>query len=117
MENVRVQKDALLDKIETNRAAHRATFEDALNGYRKEVIEQLEKMLAEARSGKRVRRAIDLIEPMDQTKDYDRVIAMLKMSTDEVIHLDERTFACYVLDDWQWKHQFTASTANYVNKL
>jgi hypothetical protein len=116
MDRIKVRKAELLTKMEANRAAHRATFEDALYGYRKEVIEQLEKMLTEARTGRRVRRVIDLIEPMDQTKDYDRVIAMLQMSTDEVIELDEQNFACYVLDDWHWKGQFAASTTSYLNK-
>jgi hypothetical protein len=116
MEKIKVRKSDLLQKMEANRAAHRATFEDALSGYRKEVIEHLEKMLSEARLGKRVRRNIELIEPMDQTKDYDRVIAMLNMSIDDVFELDEQTFACYVLDDWHWKGQFNASTMSYVNK-
>jgi hypothetical protein len=50
---------------------------------------------------------------MNQTKDYDRVLKMLDMTTDEVVVLSEDDFAQYVMDEWQWKEQFSQINSTY----
>ena len=102
MNSVRIDKHRLLGTVQENREKHRQVFEEAQVGYREMVIKELDAMLQEARGGKRIRRRVELDEPVDQTHDYDRVIAMLEMSVDEVVELDETAFANYVLDDWDW---------------
>jgi hypothetical protein len=114
MKSVNVKKTDLLDKIKENRAMHRAIFEKALKGYRKAVVAELEFMLDEARKGRRIKRQIELIEPMDQTREYDRVVRMLEMSTDDIIELSQQDFAQYVMDDWAWKQQFLSTTLPYT---
>lgn len=114
MNDVKVKRTELLDKLKVNREAHRGIFLDAQVGYREQAIREIEQMLQEARSGKRIRRAVSLIEPIDQTREYDRVIAMLEMSVDDVIELDEVSFRQYVLDDWSWKQQFLAVNSTYT---
>ena len=39
------------------------------------------------RSGGRIRRALPLIEPMDMTREYDRILRMLEMTTQAKIEL------------------------------
>lgn len=117
MRNVNVKITDLLEILRKNRAEHRAIFEKALEGFRKEVIRQLERSLEDAKAGRRYRLRIDLIQPMDQTKEYDRAIGMLEMATDETIDLSEIDYACYVQDEWSWKNQFTASNSRYVPEL
>jgi hypothetical protein len=68
-----------------NRDSHRHLFLKAQEGYRKLVIEELDRMLADAKAGRPIRRSISLTEPSDHTKDYDRVIAMLEMSVDDTV--------------------------------
>jgi hypothetical protein len=114
MDTVKVNRDELLKAVQSNREQHRNTFEKACVGYRKEVIARLDAMLTDAKAGKRIVQSVGLIEPMDQTKDYDRAIRMLQMSVDETIELSQTEFAQYVMDDWRWKDQFTNSTMNYV---
>lgn len=114
MDAIKVKKDELLEKLKSNREAHQAIFDKAQDGYRKLCIELLEQMLAEAKAGKVIRRKVELQEPVNQTKDYDRVIAMLEMSQDAVIELNEPDFAQYVLDDWAWKAQFTTTNSRYT---
>lgn len=114
MQSVNLKRDILLGKIKSNREAHRAIFEEATIGYRKAVIAELDSMIADAKAGKRIRHSINLIEPMDQTKEYDRVISMLEMSIDESVELEQHEFAQYVLDDWHWKGQFMASNMHYT---
>jgi hypothetical protein len=114
MNTVKVKRNELLAVVEKNRETHRAFFEKACVGYRKEFVTRLDAMLTDAKAGKRIRQHVGLVEPMDQTKDYDRVLTMLKMSTEDVIELSQSEFAQYVMDDWQWKAQFTATNSNYV---
>lgn len=86
----------------------------AQEGYREEVVAELDRMLSDARNGKPIKRAIALPEPIDHTRDYDRVIAMLEMSVDEDIELMSHEFDQYVLDNWQWKELAFLTNTQYV---
>ncbi len=54
---------------------------------------------------------------MDRTRDYDRVISMLKMDLTDTVELSESDYSQYVLDDWQWKRQFLGSNRAYSANL
>jgi hypothetical protein len=114
MNKVTVKREELLKILRQNRDQHRAVFERALEGYRRKAIQILEERLEDARANRRINLAIELIQPMDQTREYDRAIRMLEMHTQEQIELSERDFASYVMDDWGWKGQFTATTSGYL---
>jgi hypothetical protein len=109
MNTVKVKREELLTKVRTNRDAHRALFLKAQEGYRKLVIEELDRMLADARDGRPIQRSVTLTEPSNHVKDYDRVIAMLEMSVDDTITLDSQDFDRYVMDNWDWS-RFALST-------
>lgn len=113
MDTVKVSKQTLLDKIETNRANHRAIFEEALEGYRARVLQILEDHIARVKNNKPEKISIAIPFPEDHTRDYDTIIAMLRMSLDEKIELSDYDFKAYVLDDWSWKHQFLTSNSYY----
>ncbi len=100
--------------IQKNRDGHREFFLKAQQGYREDFIKELERMLEEARNGKRYTRAVALVEPMDMTKEYDRILKMLEMTTQETIELSSTEFAQYVLDDWGWKEQVTLTNSRYL---
>ncbi len=114
MKNVRVDREKLLQILHMNLAEHRDLFEKALVGYRALAIKELDAMLTEAKAGKRIRRAVALNEPIDQTKEYDRAIRMVEMSVDATIELSETDFQYYVLDDWGWKVQVTMTNSSYT---
>jgi hypothetical protein len=115
MNTIRVNKAELLGKIKANRATHTDIFERALVKYRELVIVELDKMLAEAKAGRRILRAVNLVEPVNHTRDYDRAIAMLEMSVDKEVKLTASEYAQYVDDDWGWKGQFRTSNSRYVD--
>lgn len=117
MQKVKVKISDLKEKLKTNREGHRALFLKAQEGYRQTVIELLEKTLEEARNHKRIDMRFHLPAPVDQTKDYDRVLAMLEMSVDDEIEITQHEFANYVMDDWAWKDQFMASNQLYLAKM
>jgi hypothetical protein len=113
MQNVKLRVSDLLEKIKANRDSHRELFLKAQEGYRAQVIEELDKMLADARAGKKVRRIIGLPEPEDHTSDYDRVIQMLEMCTEETVELDHDEFDNFVRDNWRWKEDWNSTNSRY----
>lgn len=115
MNKVKVDKLELIVKVKENRNAHKKVFEKAINRYREQVICELEKSISLAKEGKRIRTQIYLPEPIDQTKEYDRALAMLEMSVDLNVELTKQDFAQLVLDDWSWKDSFTSTVSNYLS--
>lgn len=110
---MKFKKSDILTRIKANRDEHRQIFLEAQEGYRKEVIKIFEERLAAAREKKRITHTIVLQEPMDMTKEYDRAIEMLELTTTDEIELGPEEFANFVQDDWHWQDQFLASNAVY----
>lgn len=112
---VEVKKSEVLERITKNRDQHRDVYEQAVEGYKKRAVEEIERQLADARRGD-IRHSIHLPIPEDHTEDYDRVIDMLGMEVNPTVTLSEQEFAWYVRDDWSWKAAFLSSTvgAGYV---
>src|SRR3954468_2858379 len=106
MKNLYFNKEQVLERLRENRANHEKIFLEAQEGFKAAVIKELEARLEAARKGQGISRYLNLAEPVNQLKDYDRAIAMLEMSLDEEIELDEKQFAQYMQDDWSWKGQF-----------
>lgn len=116
MQTIVVNKAELLEVLKTNRAAHEKTFNKAWKGYRETVLEILEKAYKDAQGGDLNAWRINLVQPVNQVADYDRAIRKMEMSQHDEIYLNDQEFAQYVMDDWAWKANFTASSAMYVNK-
>jgi hypothetical protein len=51
--------------------------------------------------------------PTSYADSYTRAIRMLELSVEEVIEIDATTFNQLVLDEWQWKQQFTTMSSTY----
>ena len=109
-----VRKDELLKKLEENRQKHRSVFEAALEGWRTQGILAMEKKADALRAGKKPDLIFTMPAPDDHTRDYDRVIAMVKMDTAQVWTMTEQEFACYVQDDWAWKRQWLQTSNRYA---
>lgn len=113
---VTIKKTDLLDAVRKNRDTHEKEYLAAREGYRETVIKRLEVTLEGVRAGG----SFDLAEfhalaskPTSHTKDYDRVIRMMEMSTADEVTVSETQFSCYVLDEWNWKAQFALTNATY----
>jgi hypothetical protein len=114
MNTVKVKREELLTKVRANRDAHRTLFLKAQEGYRKLVIEELDRMLKDAKEGLRIQRSVTLTEPSNHAKDYDRVITMLEMSVDDTVTLDAHDFDRYVMDNWDWSRFAPATNTAYA---
>lgn len=114
MRTVRVAREVFLATVKENRDNHRAVFEEALDGYRRRLIRELERRINDVKRGRPVDFGIRLPEPEDHTEDYDRVISMAELSLDDEVSLDEHDFGKYMMDQWPWKHEFAETTGLYV---
>lgn len=114
MEEMTMRVADLVEAIQKNREEHRDKFLKAQAAYRAKAIEELDRMLAEARGGLNIRRSISLPEPHDHTGDYDTALRMLGMCVDKEVQITARDFQQYVLDEWGWKAGFSATNAAYA---
>ncbi len=110
---VSVKRDDLRRILAENRLKHEAAFQAAMEGYKKTCIIKLEERLAAARDGKIVDIRVPLTEPTHHLKDYDRVLKMLELSTEEVWQISEDQFGNYVMDEWSWTTHFSVTNAAY----
>ena len=117
MNTVKVKREELLAKVRSNRDAHRTLFLKAQEGYSKLVIEELDRMLQDAKDGLSIRRSVTLTEPSNHLKDYDRVVTMLEMSVDDTITLDAQDFDRCVMDSWDWSRFALATNTAYADEV
>jgi hypothetical protein len=116
MRTVNIRRTDFIEKVAANRSTHRTVFEKALGGYKRRLVRELERRLADVEAGRRIEHYIRLPEPEDHTQDYDRILAMADMSIDEVLTLDADDFSRFVMDQWSWKQDFTETTAFYEER-
>ncbi len=113
MRTVKIRKSELEAKLTNNRAGHRALYEKAFAGYRDDMVKKLNEALDLINSGTRVSLRYNEEMPEDHTCDYDTVLNMLSMSTDEVVEITYQEFRQYVEDNWNWRESWTASNSKY----
>lgn len=113
MKPITVRKNELREKVKENRDAHRAIFEEAVEGYRAQAVSILENHIEEIKKGKVQRVVFTLPQPEDHTADYDRVLKMIDMEIADTIVLEESDFSAYIMDDWAWKRQFLTTNSAY----
>ena len=116
MHTINIKRLELLAKIMSNRKIHADEFKEAYTGYREQAIDAYNTILKEIKEGGKIRRGINLPEPQDHTKDYDRIITMLEMSSDKIIELDSSSFDQYVMDNWSWKESSSLTNSMYSNR-
>jgi len=115
MKAIKAKVSEILNILKKNRDLHHEIFIEAQKIYRSEVIRKLDQALQAARDGKEFPSYISIPTPEDHTADYDRVIRMLELSTEETIELEEKEVEVYVMDKWSWSHNWAASNIRYLN--
>ena len=123
MRDVKVKKEVLLEAVTKNRLTHIAEYESAVIGYKEEAVKEIDRAMGKLKrqveelQGGDVMRlvavAFDLKVPENHEKDYDQVIAMLVMCVDDELTIRSDEFACYVMDNWDWKQDFLHTNRRY----
>lgn len=110
----RVNKGDLLEKIKLNRASHAIAYKAAVVKYRERAVVALTKQLANAQeASKRFSLSFTLPKPVNYLKQYDQLIGLLEMATEQFIEITPQDYSCYVLDEWEWRSNFAYATMSY----
>lgn len=94
---INLSKAALIAKIKENKENHIKDYKEAVEAYKLEAKEQLEKQLKELGEGS-LDIKLDLIKPVDRTKEYDKVVEMFEWENNSNVDLTQQEFTMYVQD-------------------
>ena len=113
---IKVAKQRLVEILRKNRNKHGQQYRDAEIGYRGAVRNELIRLLLIAEDEKQaVQSHLKLPDapPTSHDDDYIRAIAMVEMSSDKDISLDETDFEQFVENKWHWSSSFSSSCSSY----
>jgi hypothetical protein len=120
---VKVRRGELLEVLRKSRAQHIQEYLEACAGYRDAALKRIDDIFSDLRAkinGLKEGQTIAIIGlqfglavPVSHEKAYDQIIRMMEMSVDEEIELTAGQFACFVMDDWDWKEQWSTSNMAY----
>lgn len=123
MHKVTVNRKKLLGTLINNKHEHIAAYAEAITEYRHELVvflkDQLDKLasrideIEECETLDIPNIHFDKPKPVSYEDHYIRAIKMLEMSVDDHITLTPEEFACYVMDQWDWKKQFVHTNTLY----
>lgn len=118
MHSVRVSVPKLIETMKANRDSHVEEYNEAIVGWREQVLEKLQENAEAAKTAAdddalTVLMSVHLPKPRSHAEEYDRVIGMLEYGLAEEIELTAAEFAQYGQDNWAWQGQFRATTQNY----
>ncbi len=106
-------KADVLKALKENREEHLKIVQESQKGYREKLVALLERKLADAKGGKKVKLPINMQIPTNHLNEIDQVISMLGMCTEDKIELTSHEFQAYVLGNWRWNQQFLLSNMAY----
>lgn len=119
MDTSNITKTELLEKLRTNREAHKEEYDKAHRAWKKKATKALAKAAKKAGDDGVITLLPleDLPKPKHYLNSYDSVIARLEMEVNETVEVDEREFEAWVLNNWSWRGQFMAGTSLYNNTV
>jgi hypothetical protein len=107
----------VLAKVRENRTKHAEIVAEAIVGYMakaKELLHTATEAVERWKPGQKpVILRFDLKYPVDHRGEYDTIIRMLEMHKEEKIELNADEVRQFVMDEWEWMHEFLASNAAY----
>lgn len=117
LQEVKVNRVKLLEKVKSNREKHRNEFLKAVEGYHIAMAEYLEEeasLLEEAVKESNIYKAgTPPAPPTHYLSAYDDAIAMLEWSEEETVNLENNEFKNLVQDSWRWKQEFSEFARGY----
>ena len=123
---VKVRRKELLEVLQKNRTDHIKDYNEACAGYRQQALKRIDHIfndlrnkindLKEGQTISIIGLKFGLNVPQSHEKAYDQIIRMMEMSVDEEITLTGSQFACFVMDDWDWKEEWATSNSMYLSK-
>lgn len=106
---ITVKKQDLIAKIEENKKLHIEEYEKAVIAYKEEALKQLHSLCEDVEKGSTSVK-LNLISPIDNSENYDKVIEMFKWEVADEVELEQSEFLEYVQDEFDF-----AVTAKFNN--
>jgi hypothetical protein len=103
----------LVDKVSANRTKHEADYTKAMDVFRAKAREAYAKRIEAIDNKQPWILQVNLNVPEKHLDDYDYALAMLQMTKDETIELDEDQFRQFVMDKWHWQRSWETNTKSY----
>ena len=113
---ITVKKEDLIEQIVANKVKHIELYNKAVIAYKKEALEQLEKLTKEVNDGV-LDIKLDLVTPIDNSDDYDAIIEMFVWEVKDEVELTQNEFKEYVQDKTQFAEEAMFSNTLYSSKL
>ena len=116
MNAIKMNRVELLGIVRENMTKHSAEYLEAVEDYKKLVLQLATDNLKLAKTQTLVEFAkIKTLpsKPNSYESSYKRAVRMLELSVEDVIEVEEDVFNQLVLDEWSWKNSFTASNTLY----
>jgi hypothetical protein len=113
---IKVNKQELIKKIELNKEMHLTDYEEAVEAYKDEALRQLKELTKKAKAGER-NLNLDLVEPINNEKEYDKLLLMFEMEVEDEVELDMHEFNQYVHDETQFAMAAGISNKFYSSKF
>lgn len=115
MDTIHVNKQDLISKLRANREKHKKDFEESRKTWRKKCTKALKKAAKKAEEKGEIEQypLADLPKPTSYLESYDDAIARVEADIRKELELDDREFAAWMQDKWNWRGQFVAQTSLY----
>lgn len=111
---IKVEKQKLIEKIKENKVKHFEEYNKAVIAYKKEALEQLEKLTNKVNDGA-LDIKLNLITPVNNSDNYDKILEMFEWEVEEFVELEQQEFLEYVQDETDFAVTAKMSNMAYVD--
>ena len=111
---ITINKEALITQIKKNKKEHVKMYKKAVIAFKKEALADLEEIIKEVHKGELVIK-IDLVTPIDNSKNYDKIAEMFEWEIDEEVKLTQSEFKEYVQDEGQDTQYAMTTNSMYLS--
>lgn len=107
-------KAKVLEKLKENAEIHKKEFKELLTKNTEHVKAEILKV-AQSEGYPDLSKVNEAIraKPTDHSRDYERMISILQMTTQDEIELTGSEFERYIEDEWDWKDTFLSNKTMY----
>lgn len=114
---IKVNKVKLIEQIKLNKENHIKEYEKAIVAYKQEALRQLNEEIKKVREGGSLDAKLNLITPINNSENYDKIIEMFEWEVEDVVELEQQEFNEYVQDETEFAQQAKFSNMFYTQSL
>jgi len=112
---IKVNKEQLIKQIKENKELHIKEFEEAKILYKEEALKQLMNLKSKVVAN-HLGIHLDLITPVDNSDNYDKIIQMFEWEVEKEVELEQNEFTEYVQDETDFAVTAKMSNSAYMVK-